>query len=56
MIKGRTTFVVAHRLSTIIDSDRIVVVSGGKNIENGSYEELMAKQGAFYELAKGRIS
>ena len=55
LIKGRTTFVVAHRLSTIIDSDRIVVVSGGKNIENGSYEELMAKQGAFYELAKGRI-
>ena len=55
LIKGRTTFIVAHRLSTIVDADRIVVVSGGKAAEIGSYNELMERQGEFYELATGRI-
>ena len=48
--KGRTTFIVAHRLSTIRDADRIVVMQNGEMVECGSYEELMAKKGAFYEL------
>lgn len=50
LIKGRTTFIVAHRLSTIRDADRIVVMENGKCVETGTYEELMAKQGKFFEL------
>ena len=46
---GRTTFVVAHRLSTIKDADKIAVMEGGRCIEFGTYDELMEKQGAFYK-------
>lgn len=48
--RGRTTFIVAHRLSTIRDADRIVVMENGEAVEIGTYEELMAKKGKFYEL------
>ncbi|MDD4689864.1 MAG: ABC transporter ATP-binding protein [Eubacteriales bacterium] len=50
LIKGRTTFIVAHRLSTIRDADRIVVMENGSCVESGTYDELMAKKGKFYEL------
>lgn len=50
LIKGRTTFIVAHRLSTIRDADRIVVMENGEAVEIGTYDELMAKQGKFFEL------
>lgn len=49
-IKGRTTFIVAHRLSTIRDADRIIVMEAGVAVEIGTYEELMNKKGKFYEL------
>ena len=49
-IKGRTTFIVAHRLSTIRNADRIVVMENGKIVEIGSYDELVEKKGKFYEL------
>ena len=49
-IAGRTTFIVAHRLSTIRDADRILVMENGECAESGTYEELMAKKGKFYEL------
>ena len=49
-IRGRTTFIVAHRLSTIRDADRIVVMEQGVPVEIGSYSELMEKKGAFYKL------
>lgn len=49
-IKGRTTFIVAHRLSTIRDADRIVVMEQGEMVECGTYSELMAKKGKFYQL------
>ena len=49
-IKGRTTFIVAHRLSTIRGADRIVVMEEGTMVEVGTYDELMEKKGKFYEL------
>lgn len=49
-IRGRTTFIVAHRLSTIRDADRIVVMDQGVAVESGTFEELMEKKGKFYEL------
>lgn len=52
LTKNRTTFIVAHRLSTIRDADKIAVISEGKCVEYGTYEELMEKQGAFYQLKK----
>lgn len=52
LMKSCTTFMVAHRLSTIQDADRICVVQDGKIVEEGNYETLMAKKGAFYHLKK----
>ena len=51
-----TKVVIAHRLSTIKDCDRIIVMDKGTIAEQGSYDELMAKKGMFYELAKRQIS
>ena len=47
-----TRIVVAHRLSTVRKCDRILVLDGGKFVEEGSYDELMAKNGFFTELVK----
>ncbi len=50
LIKDRTTFIVAHRLSTIRDADKIAVIAGGKCVEYGTYEELMERKGEFYHM------
>ena len=50
LIRGRTTFMVAHRLSTIRSADKIVVLHNGKCVEFGTWEELLAKKGFFYRL------
>ena len=50
LCRGRTTLVVAHRLSTIKNADEIAVVSDGKIIEQGSHDQLMALRGTYYEL------
>lgn len=50
LIKGRTTFIVAHRLSTIRDANKIIVMENGKCAEMGTYDELMSKKGRFFEL------
>ncbi|MFA6009345.1 MAG: lipid A export permease/ATP-binding protein MsbA [Desulfobacteraceae bacterium] len=52
LMKGRTTFVIAHRLSTITFADRILVLSGGKIVEEGTHDELLAKSGDYYKLYK----
>ena len=50
LIKDRTTFVIAHRLSTIRQADQILVIEDGKIAERGNHEQLIAKQGRYYEL------
>jgi ATP-binding cassette subfamily B protein len=47
---GRTSFVIAHRLSTIRDADTILVMDGGRIVEQGSHVELLARRGAYFEL------
>ena len=48
--KGRTSFMIAHRLSTVVDADVILVVLDGKIIESGKHAQLMAKRGYYYQL------
>ena len=50
MMKGRTSFIVAHRLSTIREADVILVMNGGKIIEQGTHDELLANGGFYYSL------
>ncbi len=56
LMKGRTTFVVAHRLSTIDYANRIVVIVNGRVVEEGKQEELIARQGEYYKLYKMQFS
>ena len=49
-MKGRTTFVIAHRLSTVVGADRIVVLDGGRVREQGSHAELFASGGLYRSL------
>ncbi len=53
LMKGRTVFVIAHRLSTVRNSDAIMVLDHGRIIERGSHEELIAKHGTYYQLYTG---
>ena len=53
--KGRTVIVVAHRLSTVKDADKIIVLENGEIIEEGNHEELANKKGKYYELVKNQL-
>jgi len=53
LMKGRTTFVIAHRLSTVHNSDCIMVMEHGKIIERGTHDELIEQQGKYYQLYTG---
>ncbi|MBQ4600289.1 MAG: ABC transporter ATP-binding protein [Oscillospiraceae bacterium] len=53
LMKGRTTFVIAHRLSTVMNSDCIMVLEKGRIIERGSHEDLIAEKGTYYQLYTG---
>ena len=52
-MKGRTTFVIAHRLSTVQNSDCIMVLEQGKIIERGTHEQLLEEKGKYYQLYTG---
>ncbi len=54
LMKGRTTFVIAHRLSTVRNSDCIIVLEKGHIIERGTHDELLALKGKYYQLYTGR--
>ena len=53
LMKGRTVFVIAHRLSTVRNSDAIMVLDHGNIIERGSHDELIARKGTYYSLYTG---
>ena len=53
LMKGRTVFVIAHRLSTVKNSDVIMVLDKGRIIERGSHEDLISQKGQYYMLYTG---
>ena len=50
LMEGRTSFIIAHRLSTIRDADLILVLNDGDVVEQGTHEQLLEKQGFYYQL------
>ena len=56
LMEGRTSFVIAHRLSTIRNADTIIVMEGGKIVEQGNHEELLAKEGTYYNLYNSQFA
>lgn len=55
LMEGRTSFVVAHRLNTIQEADKIIMLEHGKIIEAGSHDELLAQEGNYYQLYQGQL-
>jgi len=56
LMAGRTTFIIAHRLSTVRDADEILVFEGGQIVERGKYQELLARNGRFATLVESQLS
>jgi ATP-binding cassette subfamily B protein len=56
LLEGRTSFIVAHRLSTIVHADKILVLEGGEIIESGTHKELIKKKGSYYNLYTNQYS
>ncbi len=55
LLQGRTSFIIAHRLSTVRNADRILVIDGGRILEDGNHKALMAKKGRYYELYENQF-
>ncbi len=55
LMQGRTVFVIAHRLSTVRNADAILVIEGGKIIERGDHDDLLAQRGRYYQLYTGQF-
>ena len=53
LMEGRTVFVIAHRLSTVMNSDVIMVLDHGRIIERGNHDKLIAEKGVYYQLYTG---
>jgi ATP-binding cassette subfamily B protein len=53
LMKNRTTFIIAHRLSTVRNADQILVLEKGEVIERGTHDELLSQKGKYYELYEG---
>ena len=56
LMKGKTTFIVAHRLSTIKNCDLILVMNNGSIVEQGSHKELLDKKGFYYQLYNSQFA
>ena len=56
MMTGRTSFIVAHRLSTVLGADRILVMDKGRIVEQGTHEELLAKNGFYTKLFNSQFA
>jgi ABC-type multidrug transport system fused ATPase/permease subunit len=54
-MKGRTTLVIAHRLSTVKDADRIIVLDKGRVIDSGTHGELLAREGVYRNLVEHQL-
>jgi len=54
-MQDRTTIIVAHRLSTVRDADRIVVLDGARVVEQGRHDELMARRGTYHHLVQHQL-
>jgi ABC-type multidrug transport system fused ATPase/permease subunit len=55
LLQGRTSFVIAHRLSTVVGADWILVIEKGRLVEQGTHDELLKRQGLYYFLSSQQL-